>query len=129
MSAKDTRTLTSSGVWGGNDTISVEFFNKIRHEWTFVLAGRKVEALIQRRDERVMNKGNEVAESRRLRVAITVKNVAEFPLALIALVFWALDQFTDLHWARDALLFCALTLLLVSYLERRRQRNSLSSGQ
>jgi hypothetical protein len=76
-----------------------------------------------------MNKGNEVAERPTLRVAITVKNVAEFLLALVALGFWALDQFTDLHWARGALLFCALTLLLLSYLERRRQRKSLSSGQ
>jgi hypothetical protein len=76
-----------------------------------------------------MNKGNEVAERRTLRVAITVNNVAEFLLALVALVCWALDQFTDLHWAGGALLFCALTLLLLSYLERRRQRKNLFSGQ
>lgn len=67
-----------------------------------------------------MGNGTKTVPPITTQAALTFRTIVEFLLALLALVFWALDQFTKFHWARGVLLFCALTLLVLSFLRRKR---------
>jgi len=55
---------------------------------------------------------------------MTIRDLAQFLLAIAALGFWALDQFTDYHWAREALLFCGAVLFFLYILSRIEKREN-----